>query len=313
MDNLNTSKTVSIQFYVVSYIDILGQTSELSKWDMVPNEAKKSPEFEPEVFQCLSRIRDLNKYYTHLLKSNDPVTKFDYSPQEGGIFKLRHISDAVIAYSPITINDGETTTMPAFRLLLSSAFLMLDYLAQGIPIRGGISIGFGTDSDDFGGFYGPALARAYYLESKKSRYPRILVCDRFMSFLNSKVFCRDNKKNIVYQKIAAECINLIKTNNTENELNYADASVWKHRPQEDKVIIRDLIKHAYSFAMNEVSARNADADEIYKKYVELLAYLSYCAETFGYNLSDLDKNVKNGSLTTLPRVIKTRFTSSSSH
>ncbi len=54
--------------------------------------------------------------------------------------------------------------------------------AQKIPLRGASCIGTGVEDDDIG-FYGPALAEAYHLESELADYPRIVISDPLSDFI----------------------------------------------------------------------------------------------------------------------------------
>jgi hypothetical protein len=55
-------------------------------------------------------------------------------------------------------------------------------MSQGWPIRGGIELGLAMDIDN-DDIYGPALARAYTLESKVAQYPRIVIGEELILYL----------------------------------------------------------------------------------------------------------------------------------
>ena len=59
--------------------------------------------------------------------------------------------------------------------LYNTEFLILEFLSHDFLCRGGITYGDAYFEKDRSLFFGPAVNRAYYLESKIAKYPRIVV------------------------------------------------------------------------------------------------------------------------------------------
>jgi hypothetical protein len=90
----------------------------------------------------------------------------------------------------IVISYLENNEDSMYNLILDCIFLYISLLIHGIFVRGGISKGQLYHDDKF--VVGPALIRAYEIESKYSIYPRIVVDDSdYYSDITGSVFKRD--------------------------------------------------------------------------------------------------------------------------
>ena len=92
---------------------------------------------------------------------------------------IRHwgMSDSyVVAIPPPDSQQFSTVSrlIDVYRMLDVSAAVWLHAMSGGLPIRGGIELGFAIDVGDRE-VYGHALAEAVRLESKVAQYPRVVV------------------------------------------------------------------------------------------------------------------------------------------
>ncbi len=126
---------------VVVFYDFLGWQSEIAS-------AGKDPE-------KIGRLRRMLLLHSRLLKIEGPVAVSTFS------------DNVVIS----TIPDKDAT--PVF--LDTIATLQLHASAKGFLMRGGIAVGDLIHGEDV--VFGPALNRAYELESKIAVYPRVVVDD----------------------------------------------------------------------------------------------------------------------------------------
>ena len=67
-------------------------------------------------------------------------------------------------------------------MLGNCALAMLVHLGKGNPIRGAIEIGVAVDWKEFG-IYGSALHSAYSLENSVAKYPRVIIGDELLKYL----------------------------------------------------------------------------------------------------------------------------------
>jgi hypothetical protein len=128
--------------------------------------------------------------------------------------QFRGFSDSLIAHMPLRAHD--TAKLPVrglFGMLSAAALTFTSSLALGHPIRGGIDIGIGVEHGDHE-IYGPALSRAYTLESRVADYPRIVVGEAMIRYLNVLVSAaQDSPLAKVSAKLAQSCFDCMATDN----------------------------------------------------------------------------------------------------
>ena len=81
-------------------------------------------------------------------------------------------SDSIVISYPAQLSGS------VFWLLLDVVHLQMDMMANGVLVRGGVTVGQLCHNDSI--VYGPAMVEAYELESKAAIYPRVVI--------NNKIF-----------------------------------------------------------------------------------------------------------------------------
>jgi hypothetical protein len=71
-----------------------------------------------------------------------------------------------------------------FTALFGVAGISLVALSHGIPLRAGLDIGLGLTNMFPNELYGPAMVKAYTLESKVARYPRAVLGSTLLDYLS---------------------------------------------------------------------------------------------------------------------------------
>jgi hypothetical protein len=96
----------------------------------------------------------------------------------------RHFSDSLIVYIPLRDDIGKFQCRAIYGVLTATAATFLACLVHSSTIRGGIDLGLAMDIGK-GEIYGPALARAYNLESRVAQYPRIVIGEELARYLQA--------------------------------------------------------------------------------------------------------------------------------
>lgn len=148
---------------IVAFIDILGFS------EMIRNSEENEDVFIT-VHKALEEIRNINRN----LQSE---TREKSLGRQEALFS----DNIVISYST---NSPEAE----FELIYDAMFLQLCLLYEGVLVRGGITTGKLFHNSNM--IFGPALVRAYELESKHAIYPRVLVDDNCVNG-SGTVFSRD--------------------------------------------------------------------------------------------------------------------------
>ena len=193
-----------IRYYFVLLLDILGQKEQLQKWQQLRPDGTITPEMREGLRNSLGHVLDLRKGFFKFFESAESGSQQSVLRQRTALNlpvgserdrytalsvcnpKLLHFSDMLVAYSPAAAGPAnDWNIMALYRMLGSVCNLMPCYLAQRIPLRGGICVGTGVEADDVG-FYGPALAEAHHLESKVADYPCVVVSPALRDFVRSR-------------------------------------------------------------------------------------------------------------------------------
>ncbi|MGC8541940.1 MAG: hypothetical protein ACP5QA_15125 [Phycisphaerae bacterium] len=195
---------ITIKPYFVLLIDILGQQRHLQSW-----RAHKSaqllqipPALKQSIKNSAGVIYDLRKDFLNFFESRLrvrqqsalskinqlllPHQKYQdrYNDLTQPLLKLSQFSDTFVAYSPAATPQGDFSVGALFLLVGCACLLLPYYWERNVPLRGALVIESAGEFPDIG-FYGPALAKAHYLESKVASHPRIVVSEDIWRLVNS--------------------------------------------------------------------------------------------------------------------------------
>ncbi len=118
-----------------------------------------------------SVIDNLNKEQINLYKS-----------LKGNPLKSAMFSDFVSLFLSLREDENKVPMSGVYAAIFSAASVFLTMLAGRKVVRGGIDIGIGLKLKN-GDIYGSALSRAYEIESKIAQYPRIVIGDELVKYL----------------------------------------------------------------------------------------------------------------------------------
>ena len=211
--------SLSLQWYVVGYFDLLGQQEHLRNLRSLPNRND---------LEALARTRDdlKNTYGAVVAMRNMFKDAFDafkprtvdtssLTPEQLQVFQqmgnkpiqFYGFSDSMVAFQPLRITEAAKLPVRGiFGIIVAAATTFVGCLGVGHPIRGGIDLGVGFEPSG-GEVYGAALSRAYALESRVANYPRMVVGDELIRYL---IGVRDQAQpdqfTTLSKSIAAACL-----------------------------------------------------------------------------------------------------------
>lgn len=135
---------------LLSYFDVLGMRDLLTEAD---NDANK-------VASVLNLFREFSK-------PDEPSRKI-------WKWKFVNFSDLVVRVLPINTDANRQVRLGlVFHEIFDLCHLQVNLVNRGVLVRGALTLGFITFRD--GLIFGPALARAYDIESRIAKYPRLVV------------------------------------------------------------------------------------------------------------------------------------------
>lgn len=215
------SDDIVYRYYVIAYIDILGQKEAFQNADHVPlnNEEAKDRLIEvlKKTYGFVKSFRAGFKNYFDqvnqqaIVKNNLDNKEILLNQMQACDIQFSQFSDSVIAFIPIEKDSNLCKTINGiWGILTASASMFILSLSAKHAIRGGIEIGAGLEIDT-GEPYGPALNKAYSLESQVADYPRIVIGGELIRFLHSRAAM--NEKDLLSQfakEYANKCLSIIK-------------------------------------------------------------------------------------------------------
>lgn len=151
-----------------------------------------------------------------------------------------------------------------------ASLVMAGALCGGVACRGGLEIGIAAKYQRVG-IYGPALYKAYRLESEVAQYPRIVIGKDLVDHLNESLKdSQDTKEARVRRIMAEKCLALIfEDTDGAFALDYAHQSIRDADPN-----CRTLLEGAYKFAIEEWNKFTKERNhKLAARYFLLVNYL----------------------------------------
>ncbi len=189
-----TQQEKHIGWHVVAFLDLLGQQDTLRKITALPNVEKQDEvdDFKRKIGELYRPLYALKTFFEGSVKPfiEGSINETGLTATEQELLKqfrstpifYRHFSDSLIVHIPLRNDLGKFQCRAIYSVLAATASTFLSCMSNGWAIRGGIELGLAMDIDD-GEIYGPALARAHTLESRVAGYPRIVVGEELIRYL----------------------------------------------------------------------------------------------------------------------------------
>ena len=167
----------------------LSSTSKASATDFRQLKLPKTPEEHVSAQQALKDtagfvcgLRDMFRKQFHAFEAG--ILSAGTHPQESLAASFRRVHSFVMSV-PLRPVAGDTAPIvKIFSTLSAASIVMMTSLASKHAVRGGIDVGLATEIGPRE-IYGTALERAYILESKHAKYPRVVIGREFWNYLGA--------------------------------------------------------------------------------------------------------------------------------
>jgi hypothetical protein len=219
--------TLTHGFWLVAFLDLLGQQEAFLKTDYIPehDDPATRREFVEQVQASVGVIRLMRRLLASFRNAVESVKgDVDEAPALHGfpadaIDRYRalracrvreyRLSDGVMLACPLKPEvDHATPVLAVHEILATCAALMLVQLAAGRPIRGGLDVGTGMEVD--GELFGASLVKAYRLESKEAQHPRLVVGPGLVNYLTTCTQAPGEELEARFERsMAAACLGLL--------------------------------------------------------------------------------------------------------
>lgn len=139
--------------------------------------------------------------------SNEERTTWDEIQFES--VKTQYWSDGFVKFVCLADQENKYPAKGVFELFCTAGYFCLLGLVRRRPVRGAIDIAWGSEIRP-GELYGPAIVRAYELESEVAQYPRIVIGHEVVRFLEAhKNNPEDGLSSRVNRSFAQVCLDLL--------------------------------------------------------------------------------------------------------
>lgn len=185
--------------YCVAFIDLLGQRDAMRGQGLLkPIESEEQRRAFHDVFRnsigAIIKLQErAESMLAPILKQNlDSPLRATLPPEQQAIWddmqrtriETHRWSDGLVSFVCLGDTDIQCRMNGVFGIFGLAGTLCLLGLATGQPIRGAIEIAWGVELHP-GELYGPAVAHAYELESEIAQYPRIVIGQDAVKFLEA--------------------------------------------------------------------------------------------------------------------------------
>ncbi len=279
--------SIKVGYYLVAFIDIVGQRDILRKMTSLPRDKNEEQYFITILQQSSEYVKELRRQFAEYYKSTSsnssrlkglpPERKKWYKERRSSITWYRGISDSYIITVPCFGDHRYGVHLDAvFSCLYGLAVLFLWALVKEKPFRGGIEIDLGTEISQQE-VYGPVLLKSYELENK--HFPCIFVGEGLTGHLDRlKTNCPNNIDGRHTQINIDNCSKLITTFKGNKMIDFMGEGV-KSIPN---AIVLPMIKDAYSYVLRaEEEFLKADNAHLKAYYEQLREYFEYRLPIWG--------------------------------
>lgn len=277
------SKTVNVGYYFVAFIDIVGQRDKLKNWTSLPKNEVQAKQLGTDLVQTSEYVRELRRQFDEMYTgAKQPTGLLDHLDDEKRAWVeqrkktfvwRRGFSDSYIMTVPCWYEAAPGVHAGGiYEAMLGICGIFMWALAMGKPFRGGVDIGLGTEIDKEE-VYGPVAVQAYELESRKAKWPRVLVGEGLLNHLNDlEQRCGNDLEGRHTKLNIQNCRSVIGKNRGKGY--FLDVVGEGVRSVYDQPFFTKMVKHGYEFTANqEAYFRELGEKRLHERYSYLRKYI----------------------------------------
>lgn len=217
-------RQIVIGHHAVLFLDVLGQQDAILGLQALPQSEADHAAYLLAIRNSRGKVEVLRRTLTEYLRAycaEVPGTDEleELRPEERKLFeayfarkqgfRTQSFCDTVIVYIPLEPVGDCLPVELVYAILIAAGAAVLNCLALGIPVRGGlqINVAMAVEENDI---YGPAPLQAYQLESKTAVFPRVAVGSNVPDYIRVALSSSgtDHYSNIS-RSIAKQCQQLL--------------------------------------------------------------------------------------------------------
>jgi hypothetical protein len=277
--------------YCISFVDLLGQRAEYKGEALLPQSESDRRHFLNKIKKTINPIYHLQKdasQYTEAALNYKGTLKNTLSEDQQELYdQMREIklkqqrwSDGLVYFVSLQQEDVKCPIHGIFHILGTVGSLCFVGLCRKHPIRGSVDISWGVELHP-GELYGAAVANAYELESEIAQYPRIVIGERVVEYLEAYLQNPDTDMfNELNRSLAERCLGMIAIDFDDNYiLNYLGQDFKENIT---KVKHERLFELAFQFVNEQLEIwRKKKNTKLSMRYSQLFSYFQAYKEIMG--------------------------------
>jgi len=207
--------------YCASFIDLLGQQDALKDQGILPDfknedDKKKFMDIVKNSIGAIEKLQSQVEVFrqrisnSSSIKSLSPDDKLLYDEMKKVKAKQQRWSDGLVLYSSLEDKKNKCPMNAILEIFFVSGTMCFLGLVNKQPVRGAIETSWGVELHN-NELYGAVVANSYELESKIAQYPRIVVGQKTINYLNAYLVEPINTEDKLFlynRNLAQMCMNM---------------------------------------------------------------------------------------------------------
>ena len=272
--------------YCVSFIDLLGQRDAVRGQGLLPmiSSEKEKHAFNAIIRGSIGTIFTLQRDAETMLRKMiaprpDSPLRAQLSVEQRPVWDERQQtrmttqrwSDGLVSFVCLDDSEIKCPMHGIFALLAQAACLCLLGLARRRPVRGGIDIAWAVELHR-GELYGPAVVRAYELESEVAKHPRIVLGSCAIDFLRAHHRNPDGDNfSQLNRSLADVCLKMIISDSDGSPMIHYLGEGFQQTVTQGQH--RELYKMAKEFVVDQVEHHRRSGDKkLESRYANVESY-----------------------------------------
>lgn len=281
---ISTRHDYKYRYYLVGFLDILGQKDKLREIKGLPQNDQEYQSFVKLDQETRGTVMLFRNSFFKFFKGMYKPRPIPPNLTEAEIEKYRKIkegaenlmptivtfSDSIIIYVPLSDDDKVIQVDGILSSVLAIAGSFLTLMISGTIFRGGLEIGLACEIGSKE-IYGPALLKAHDLESKIAKYPRVVIGNELIHFLQLRVQNPEKEVQLEINQIMAQ--KSLKLFMIDADGRYALDYLGKEYRDMAKEVFPDMHEKASLFLEHQFSEIKKKKDtNLFLRYLWLADY-----------------------------------------
>lgn len=274
-----SNDTLNLCDYAVAFIDLLGQKASMPERHLPTNKDEAIAIVKKSVGRIISTQKLFEQFYGSYTSAPSIYSTLSSAAQHTipdmapGQLKWQYFSDGLVVYVPLGSGLVESPVNSIFGLLLASGMLCLIGMAAGSPIRAGIDAAWAVEYRP-NELYGSAVAHAYKLESEVAQWPRIVVGEGLVGYLQHYATTGDNDVSSQFRReMGSLCLDLLATDVDGNHI--VDYLGQGYRKVTKDTLDTSAISKARTYVEDQIAHWRLVGDKkLLERYEIVRSYLS---------------------------------------